>query len=63
MNNEDKMHSSAAKLDMIVRLLKDTHLKNTEYSHAFLVNQALNNITNAQILLTQVQKVLQEIRT
>lgn len=61
--NAVKMAESSAKLATIKRLLSDTDLANTVYSQAFLVNQALNNIANAQILLMQVQMTLQDIRT
>ena len=43
--------------------MTDTDLKKTGYSQAFLINQALNNTANAQILLAQAQDILERLRT
>lgn len=61
--NAAKMAEAAAKLATAANLMTDTDLKKTGYSQAFLINQALNNTANAQILLAQAQDILERLRT
>ena len=58
-----EMTKANEKLLVVSRFLANVDLSKTNESTAFAVNQALNNIANAKIVLDQADLILQNIRT